>query len=184
VTPAYLELKSAVVCPPTAVPPNRTSCMLGKTMDAALLVWGLQAGAAIVGTEVVKEVTKDCYRALKGTIAEVFGKRAARTIDDLEASPANTEAAGELKAIVGSISAEDGNEIGPKLQALLEALRADDAAKEIIESVAKIKLEVDAKGHIVLDTIQGAREIDIKANAGKDFVMKNVTMDSGPKTGK
>jgi hypothetical protein len=43
---------------------------------------------------------------------------------------------------------------------------------------------VDAKGHIVLDTIQGARDIDITANAGKDFVMKNVTMDSGPKTGK
>ena len=153
-------------------------------MDASLLVWGLQAGAAIAGTEVVKEVTKDCYKSLKRTIADIFGKRAARTIDTLEASPSNTEATDELKAIVGSISAEDSNEIGPKLQALLEAMKADDAAKEVIESVAKIKLKVDAKGHIVLDTIQGARDIDITANAGKDFVMKNVTMDPGPKAGK
>ena len=153
-------------------------------MDASLLIWGLQAGAAIAGTEVVKEVTKDCYRSLKSTIADIFGKRAARTIDNLEASPSNSEAADELRAIVGSISAEDSNEIGPKLQALLEALKADDAAKEVVESVAKIKLKVDAKGHIVLDTIQGARDIDITANAGKDFVMKNVTMDPGPKAGK
>lgn len=153
-------------------------------MDASLLIWGLQAGAAIAGTEVVKEVTKDCYKSLKSTIADIFGKRAARTIDTLEASPSNTEATDELKAIVGSISAEDSNEIGPKLQALLEALKADDAAKEVVESVAKIKLKVDAKGHIVLDTIQGARDIDITANAGKDFVMKNVTMDPGPKAGK
>ena len=153
-------------------------------MDASLLIWGLQAGAAIAGTEVVKEVTKDCYKSLKSTIADIFGKRAARTIDTLEASPSNTEATDELKAIVGSISAEDSNEIGPKLQALLEALKADDAAKEVVESVAKIKLKVDAKGHIVLDTIQGARDNDITANAGKDFVMKNVTMDPGPKAGK
>lgn len=153
-------------------------------MDASLLIWGLQAGAAIAGTEVVKEVTKDCYKSLKSTIADIFGKRAARTIDTLEASPSNTEATDELKAIVGSISAEDSNEIGPKLQALLEALKADDAAKEVVESVAKIKLKVDAKGHIVLDTIQGARDIDITANAGKDFVMKKVTMDPGPKAGK
>jgi len=153
-------------------------------MDASLLISGLQAGAAIAGTEVVKEVTKDCYRSLKSTIADIFGRRAARTIDDLEASPSSAEAADQLKGIVGSISAADEKEIGPKLQALLEALKADDAAKDVIESVAKIKLEVDAKGHVVLDTIQGARDIDIKANAGKDFVMKNVTMDPGPKAGK
>jgi hypothetical protein len=106
--------------------------MSGKIMDASFLIWGLQAGAAIAGTEVVKEVTKDCYKSLKSTIADIFGKRAARTIDNLEASPSNSEAADELTAIVGSISAEDSNEIGPKLQALLEALKADDAAKEVI----------------------------------------------------
>jgi hypothetical protein len=86
-------------------------------MDAALLVWGLQAGAAIVGTEVVKEVTKDCYKALKVSIADIFGRRAARTIQELEASPDNAAAANELQAIVGSISAEDGNELDPKLKA-------------------------------------------------------------------
>jgi hypothetical protein len=158
--------------------------MLGKIMDASLLITGLQAGAAIAGTEVVKEVTKDCYRSLKNTIADIFGKRAARSINELEASPSNTEAADELKAIVGSISAEDSNEIGPKLQALLEALKADDAAEKVLESVSKIKLKVDAKGDIVLDTIQGARDIDITADAGKDFVMKNITMDPGAKAGK
>ena len=152
-------------------------------MDAALLVWGLQAGAAIVGTEVVKEVTKDCYKALKVSIADIFGRRAARTIQELEASPDNAAAANELQAIVGSISAEDGNELDPKLKAFLEALKADNAAKQIIESVAKIKLNVNAKGDIVLDNIQGARDIDVNANSGKDFVMKNVSMDSGSKRG-
>jgi hypothetical protein len=152
-------------------------------MDAALLVWGLQAGAAIVGTEVVKEVTKDCYKALKVSIADIFGRRAARTIQELEASPDNAAAANELQAIVGSISAEDGNELDPKLKAFLEALKADNAAKQVIESVAKIKLNVNAKGDIVLDNIQGARHIDVNANSGKDFVMKNVSMDSGSKRG-
>jgi hypothetical protein len=65
----------------------------------------------------------------------------------------------------------------------LEALKADNAAKQIIESVAKIKLNVNAKGDIVLDNIQGARDIDVNANSGKDFVMKNVSMDSGSKRG-
>jgi hypothetical protein len=152
-------------------------------MDAALLVWGLQAGAAIVGTEVVKEVTKDCYKALKVSIADIFGRRAARTIQELEASPDDAAAANELQAIVGSISAEDANELDPKLKAFLEALKADNAAKQVIESVAKIKLNVNAKGDIVLDNIHGARDIDVNANSGKDFVMKNVSMDSGSKRG-
>jgi hypothetical protein len=156
---------------------------IGKIMDATLLVWGLQAGAAIVGTEVVKEVTKDCYKALKGSIADLFGRRAARSIEELEAAPDNATAASELKGIVGSISAEDGNELEPKLQALLEALKADDPAREVAESVAKIKLVVNAKGDIVLDNIQGARDFDVNANSGGDFVMKNVTMDSGSKRG-
>jgi hypothetical protein len=132
VTPSLSSFEFDAAGAATANPLNRSSRMSGKIMDASLLIWGLQAGAAIAGTEVVKEVTKDCYKSLKSTIADIFGKRAARTIDTLEASPSNTEATDELKAIVGSISAEDSNEIGPKLQALLEALKADDAAKEVI----------------------------------------------------
>lgn len=152
-------------------------------MDVALLVWALKAGAAIVGTEVVKEVTKDCYKSLKASVADIFGKRASRRLDELEAAPASVEVESELKAVLGPVSSEESEEIAPKLQALLEALRDDAAAKQVAESVAKIKLDVDAKGHIILDNIQGAQNIDVKASAGKDFVMKNVSMKSGQQSG-
>jgi hypothetical protein len=152
-------------------------------MDTVLLVSALHAGATIVGTEIVKEATKDAYKSLKGAAIHLFGRRAERAIEKIESAPSDELSADELKGIVGPLSEDDSQEIAPKLQALLDALRLDSPAKDIVESVARIKLDVDAKGNITLDTIRGASDIDIKAKAGADFVMKDITMDPGPKRG-
>jgi len=152
-------------------------------MDAALLFTALHAGATIVGTEVVKEVTKDTYKSLKGAVTSLFGKRAATAIDRLESSPSNDAAANGLKGIVGSANQEELLELGDKLRALLGALKTDEEAQKIIVSVAKIRLEVEAGGNVILEDIRGAHDIEVKAKAGDDFVMKNVFMDPGNSRG-
>ena len=147
-------------------------------MDAALLITALHAGATIVGTEVVKEVTKDAYKALKGAVVDLFGRRATTAIERLENTPADETSVGNLQAVVGTASPDDMRELASKIQALLTALQSDDEARKMAASVAKIKLDVDAGGNVILDTIHGAWELDVKAKAGDDFVMKNVAMDS------
>jgi hypothetical protein len=81
------------------------------------------------------------------------------------------------------LPAEDVPEIEPKLMALLSAFKADPAVKLVAESLAKIKLDVDAGGHITLEYLEGAREIDVKAKSGGDFTMRDVKMDSGADAG-
>jgi hypothetical protein len=88
-----------------------------------------------------------------------------------------------LKGIVGSANQEELLELGGELRALLAALKSDEEARRIIVSVAKIRLEVEAGGNVILEDIRGAHDIDVKAKAGDDFVMKNVAMDPGNSRG-
>jgi hypothetical protein len=152
-------------------------------MDDMGLVTAITAGAAIAGAELVKEATKDAYRGLKAAVASVFGRRAARAIEKIEASPGESAAREELAALVSSLPAEDAPEIKRHLTALLTALRTDPAVPAVVASVARIKLDVDAGGHVNLESLEGAREIDVKAKAGGDFVLRGVKMDSGPDGG-
>jgi hypothetical protein len=148
-------------------------------MDVALLMTALHAGATIVGTEVVKEITKDAYKSLKSGVARLFGTRASTALDRLEGSPADDAAANAVKGIVGSATDEELQGLKDQINALLTALKSDEQAKQLILSIAKIKVDVEAGGNVILEDIRGARDIDVKAKSGDDFVMKNIAMDSG-----
>lgn len=141
-----------------------------------MLITALTAGAAVAGAEVVKETTKDAYRGLKSAMTAVFGRRAERAIEKIEAAPGDASARSEVVALIPSMPAEDVPEIERNLIALLSAFKADPGVKPIVESVAHIKLDVDAGGHITLEYLEGAREIDVKAKAGGDFVLRGVKM--------
>ena len=152
-------------------------------MDVALLLTALHAGATIVGTELVKEVTKDAYKSLKSGVSRLFGTRASAALDRLESSPDNDDAANAVKNIVGSASEGDLQELQDQIDALLTALKSDEQAKQLILAIAKIRVDVEAGGNVFLENIRGARDINVKAKAGDDFVMKNIAMDSGSPRG-
>jgi hypothetical protein len=73
-------------------------------------------------------------------------------------------------------------EIEPAIVCLLQALKADDAAKPVM-AAARIKLDVKAGGHILLECLEGATDIDVKADAAKDFVLSGVKMRQELKKG-
>jgi hypothetical protein len=124
-------------------------------MDVSLLVTTLYAGAVIVGNELVKEVTRDAYRSLKGAVAKTFGARAERAIEAVEKSPDDATAE-KLKAAIPELEPQDVAALATKTTALLEALRSDPNAGAIV-AAARIKLDVDAQGHITIERLRGAR---------------------------
>jgi hypothetical protein len=152
-------------------------------MDETQLLNALTAGAAIAGAELVKESTKSAYRGLKTVVATLFGRRAERAIDKIESSPGDDAARLELKETLPVIEPQDAEHLGEKVAALLRAMQADPAAVQVIDTVARIRLDVDAGGHVTLEDIRGARQIDVRAKAAGDFTMRAVDMDPGKQRG-
>ena len=72
-------------------------------MDRTQLIAALTAGATIVGTELVKEATKDAYRSLKATVAHLFGRYAERAVEKVEISPVDPSARQALKDALPAI---------------------------------------------------------------------------------
>jgi hypothetical protein len=152
----------------------RTLLFEDSNMDASTLAVALYAGAVISSSEVVKEATKDAYKSLKGAVAKLFGARTERAIEAVEKSP-DDAAAEKLKAAIPELEPQDVAALATKTIALLEALRSDPKAGAIV-AAARIKLEVDAQGHITIERLRGADEIDVKAKAGGNFTMSDVDM--------
>jgi hypothetical protein len=152
----------------------RTLPFEDSNMDAGTLVAALYAGAVISSSEVVKEATKDAYKALKGAVAKLFGERAERAIDAVEKSP-NDAAAEKLKAAIPELEPQDVAALASQTAALLEAFRSDSNAGTIV-TAARIKLDVDAQGHVTIERLRGAGDIDVKAKAGGNFTMSDVDM--------
>jgi len=130
----------------------------------------------IVGTEVIKEVTKDAYKSLKSVLVSVCGKKVDRAAQRLEDDPSSTSAQEELASAVSDIPAEDAEEVSEKLTALLNALNEDKVAAKVAETIASIKLDIDSGGHVTLDRIKGADEINVKSRSTGDFRLTNVEM--------
>ncbi len=163
-------------------------------MDVTALVPAMSVGASLVSphaaavvgtiaaTEVVKEVTKDAYRSLKGTLGDLLGAKARRATAKLEAEPSSLEARDDLIRAVTGIDDEDARVIEPKLAQLLDALRNDSAAIRAGEEVASIKLNIDSKGHVNIERVTGARAIDVTSKSEGDFNFRGVEMDGGSKS--
>lgn len=164
-------------------------------MDLSVLLSAVIAGASaygphaakvigeIAGTEVVKEVTKEAYKSLKTTLASVCGRAAGWAAEKVEVDPSSEEAQRELGAQIGSIQDEDAAEVTEKLDALIAALADDKAARQVADKAARIKIDVDAAGHVKIDNVKGATTFDVKAKAGRDFEFRNVEMGGGKSSG-
>src|SRR6201987_4920111 len=74
----------------------------------------LIAGANLVGTETVKEVTKDAYRKLKEKVGQVFGPRAATAVAKLENPATHEEGHKDLERYVGDdLRPDEATELAP-----------------------------------------------------------------------
>lgn len=152
-------------------------------MDPTLLVNALVAGATIAGAELVKETTKDAYKSLKSAVASVFGKRAERALEAVEATPADERARSDLKETLPAVDPRDVVELQEKTTLLLTALKDDPAAAQAVDSIARIRLDIDAGGNVILEDIRGARQIDVRSKSEGDFAMRSVDMDTGKHQG-
>ncbi len=137
----------------------------------------------IVGTEVVKEMTKDAYRAFKASLTLICGRKVERAAESVEADPSSAAARAGLASAISDIPDDDAADVEEKLNVLLAALKEDKVAFRVAETVASIKLDIDSGGHIKLSTIKGARTIDVKSKSAGDFDFGHVEMDGGKSPG-
>src|SRR5437879_3999384 len=122
------------------------------TLTALLL-----AGATAMGTEAVKEGTKEAYRKLKDKIGELFGPRATKAVAKLEDAGTHEEGGKELERYVGDkLEPDEATQIEPFVDALVHALKEDAAAKAAVH--ARVGLDIEAGGNALIRDIQGARE--------------------------
>lgn len=160
-------------------------------MDVSLLLPTMIAGAStlaptvgkIIGTEVIKEATKDAYKSLKGTLIAVCGRKLQRAAERLEGDSSSREAQNELASAIADIPAEDADEISEKLAALLAALKDDKAALKAAHMIASIKLDIDSGGNVKIDMIKGVQTMDVKSKSAGDFSLTNIDMNDGKPPG-
>jgi hypothetical protein len=152
-------------------------------MDTKLLTDAIYAGAVIAGSELVKEATKDAWRGLKSGVTKVFGLLGERVIGRIEASPGDASARSEVADLARLLPPEETADLQRQIARLLDALRDDDAAKTVVESIAHIRLEVEAGGNVTLERLDGVSGIEVKAKAGGDFALRDVNMARGADAG-
>lgn len=153
-------------------------------MDSTLLVPAMTAGASmlgpkvgeIVGAEVIKEMTKDAYKALKASLTLICGRKVERAAESVEADSSSDAARAGLALAISDIPDDGAADVEEKLNVLLAALKEDKVALRVAETVASIKLDIDSGGHVRLSTIKGARTIDVKSKSVGDFDFGQVEM--------
>jgi uncharacterized protein involved in outer membrane biogenesis len=143
----------------------------------------LLTGANIVGTEVVKEATKDAYRALKGKIGELFGQRASKALTKAEDPATCDEGREELEHYVGpELEADEAIQLQPFIEALLRAIKEDASATRIAQT--RVGLDIEAGGNALIRDIQDAVDVAVKVRAKKDVTIEGIRMSTGIAPGK
>ena len=99
-----------------------------KIVDFSLVSGAIGALAPIVGTELVKETTKDGYRRFKEVVGGVLGRGATRAIARLESDPSSAEARTEVEAAFSAAPSEDIPDLQDAVKVLLAVLADDPAA--------------------------------------------------------
>jgi hypothetical protein len=143
--------------------------------SVALLLSTLKAGAVAAATATVEEVTKDLYGKLKASVGDVFGRGAKRSVEKLESGATRGEGFGELESSIKEIPPDDELELAERVQELLAALKNDPQAKEAVES-AQIDLDFESGANILMQNIQNAQSIKVKAKAEGDITFSDVLM--------
>ncbi len=150
---------------------------------AATFAWAAQAVGVIGVTEVVKETTKDAFKAFKSKVSEIWGKSGSSAAEKVEADPSSVDAVAKLEAAMMNVPAEDEKEVVLVYKALLDALMDDESAKKAGAQVASIKLDIESGKNVRIGTLKSARTIDIKSRSEGDFDLGNVEMDPGERPG-
>jgi hypothetical protein len=135
----------------------------------------LEASAAVVGQTVVQEATKTAYSKIKDKFSDLLGRRASDQIAALEANPTDETAQNNLNRTIQSLSEHEQKEIAPLAAALIAAFQQDIEAQRLAHDIAAIRLEVTGE-NVVIQRVEGASAIDIKADAQKDFIFTDVKM--------
>lgn len=152
-------------------------------MDLPSLYLLLEGGATLVGSTLVKEATKTAFNAAKTKLTELLGRRASAPLTAIEKDPSDTAAKKELGENIATLKADELKEIAPLATALLQALNDDAEAKKALQSRSAIRLDVVAGGNVVIQRVEGASIIDVKADAKSDFIFTDVKMKGPPDEG-
>lgn len=145
-------------------------------MITAALIWGaIEAGATLLASKVATAATNDAYEALKKRIVARFGRSTERALAEVEANPASKEASRALESAIPAISDDDAKAIGAQFTALVLAMRADPAAQPALERY-QARFDLEADGNVLIDQIENARSIDMRAKAGKDIRLGRINL--------
>ena len=148
------------------------------TLSTSTLLLLLEAGAAVIGKTMVQEATKSAYNKVKDKFLELFGRRGADQLTAIEANPSDAAARRKLNEIVASLTDTEQKQLAPLAAALVAAFKEDTAAQIAAEEMAAIRLDVTGE-NIVIQRVEGASIMDIKAEASKDFIFTDIKM-KGP----
>jgi hypothetical protein len=134
-----------------------------------------------VGVEVIKEVTKDGYRAFKDGISKVFGSRGTKAIARLEEQPESAEAMRSVTEMLGDRgepSDADERQLESVFRDLRRLVDGDPVARRAAEA-ARIRLDVESGGHVSIEGVRGATSIDVRSRSAGNFGFRNVDMKGG-----
>ena len=151
-------------------------------MDLSLVSGAIGALAPIVGTELVKETTKDAYRRFKEVVGSVLGRSATRAIARLESDPSSAEAKIEVEAVFSAAPSEDIPDLQDAVKVLLAALADESAAREAA-AAANIRLDIESGARVSIRDVTGARSLDVKSRSAGDFDLSQIQMDMGRASG-
>jgi hypothetical protein len=151
-------------------------------VDFSLVSGAIGALAPIVGTELVKETTKDGYRRFKEVVGGVLGRGATRAIARLESDPSSAEAKTEVEAVFSAAPSEDIPDLQGALKVLLAVLADDPAAREAAVG-ANISLDIESGARVSIRDVAGARNLDVKSRSAGDFDLSQIQMDTGRDSG-
>lgn len=136
----------------------------------------LLEAAAIIGQTAVQEATKSAYAEIKQKIADLFGRRGTDSLTALETEPGDPNARAQLCATLQSLSEPERRELAPLFGSLTSAFQNDPVARATAEKLADIRMEISAGNDVVIQRITGANATAIKAEAGNDVHLSDITM--------
>lgn len=152
-------------------------------MADPITITTLLYGAAVaVGDSAVKEATKDAYTKLKGAVGSLFGLRATKAAEKLDAADTREQGRTELVSIIpAELNADEATELAPLVDVLVKALREDAPARETAQG--RMGLDLDVGGDALIRKIQGVREMAVRATTKGNFTLEDVSMKGGNGSG-
>lgn len=143
----------------------------------------LEAGAVVVATTGVEEMTKDAYSAVKTKMRDLFGRPGERALTALESAPTSNAARQQVGTVIATMEPDDREAFRPALEALVSAIQRDAVAQAAVTN-AQIKIDLDVGRTANIEDLEGVESLDLKAKTREDFNLKRISMANKRKPGK